>query len=1071
MLTLNDKETEPAESALKVVAEAARRLFAADLCLVAPVNPVTGEFYARPSAAAGGDADVPADLDNPLLYELARKALNSERLCEERSFGEPDDGGSVTAPFGMQTFFAIPLRSAAGDHRLAVLWLCFSRQHSFDAKDEARLESFTGQFIPFLQNVWQLKRFKQVLLTGQEMNNRLITVEALFEAVRHGVADILDLSYFCMLALYQPYTDTIDMYYSRGDECGFIPNMPLERTGASAIVIKTREPLIISTCDDDRRISLVPEESTDDHPESLIFVPLMFHDTPLGVLSVQCRSPYAFDESDLQVISLLANQIALAINNLLLFKHLTTLNDIGQTLTQQLDSTELPGLVVESIREATGADVVTIFPYDESTGQFYEVTMSGALMDSTPPVASSRRPDDIARLATKRGTPLWATDRARLYELLGGEGQTRRGDFELRERIASTAVVPLRIGDSTTGVLFVNYRQPQHFDATQRTLILSLADYASIALRNSHALLALSRRRLEELEALREIEQKIVTQLDDPDQVIRVVLTEAMKLIGADSCELHLYEEDRLGTTYSARKNDGTILQPRRYDAGEAPPSRQGIVMHVATTWVPYICSDTATDPIYWGGADVQSEVAFPLISDRELVGVLDLGSGKRAAFKPDDLRLLEVFVGQAVIAIRKAKAYGRAKLESSRFKLLYEVGHELGKITEPEQLETAYDIVVRNVGEFSDGEVDIRRYDPVTEALVLVRVGRERQTPPPPSIPMEVGVNGQAARELRTICIADVNALPPDVAYTGDGPTFGTLIVTPLVFENSYYGNLMLSHERAHSFHDDDIDLLKGLAGQLAITINRIESSQARVEAERRANEAMLVSQLGQSMMALIHRLSNDLGAVRVHAMKVFRIAQEQGLDIGLIGEDLDSIIRNVSNVVNTTKNLRETASAVGGRKHLGEQTLVNVSDLLERARISLPPLPTNVSLRWDCHEPSSTIRVAPEQITDILYNLVVNAAQAMPEGGEISVRSYISRSNLFIEVSDTGPGIREETQTKLFNLFFSTKQNSLGFGLWSARQYSRANGGDLTYESHKGGGTTFLLRLPLAYMREEAE
>jgi signal transduction histidine kinase len=64
---------------------------------------------------------------------------------------------------------------------------------------------------------------------------------------------------------------------------------------------------------------------------------------------------------------------------------------------------------------------------------------------------------------------------------------------------------------------------------------------------------------------------------------------------------------------------------------------------------------------------------------------------------------------------------------------------------------------------------------------------------------------------------------------------------------------------------------------------------------------------------------------------------------------------------------------------------------------------------------------------------------------------------------VADTGPGIPDEMQPKVFNLFYSTKRSS-GFGLWSARQYARANGGDLALESVEGRGTTFTLKLPVA-------
>jgi GAF domain-containing protein len=921
-----------------------------------------------------------------------------------------------------------------------------------------------------------LKRFKQVLLTGQEMNQRLSTVEELFEVISRGVADVLDLSHFFMLSMYRPHTDRLNIHYSHQGERGVIWDRPL--AGATAWVIESGMPLVVSSFSDQQRsISLLPEEKAGADPESLIFVPLTFRSTVLGVLSVQHPSRHAFDDTDLQVVSLLANQIALAVNNLRLFDHLTTLNRIGRALTGQLDSNELPKLVAHSIREATGADVVTLFPYDASAGRFEQATISGVLIAPNSVSLDEGRSNDVARLAIERSGPIWANDSTRLYELLAGEGQTRLEDFEQREHITSIAVLPLRVGDSTTGVLFVSYRQRQHFDATQRTLILSLADYASIALRNSHTLLALSRRRLEELQALRAIEQRMMTQLDDPGQVMRVVLAESMKLLDADSCELHLYDEGRPGTTYSARKDDGTMLQPRRYDGRESPPSRHGIVTHVAETFITYVTGDAAKDKLYTGGPEVRSVAAFPLLSDERLIGVLNLESYKTYAFDVDDVRLLQVFAGQAVIALRKAEAYARVKLESRRFKLLYEAGRELSKITDSSQLEEAYDIVAAGVGEFSDGEVVIRRYDPATESLVRVRVENELYAAPPrEAIPKGVGVHGHVARELRTIWIDDIDNLPEGLNLPiRHDPSVKALVVVPLVFENFYYGNLALSHGRANSFDDDDINLLRGLAGQLAITVNRIETAQARVEAERRAGEAMLMSQVGQTTMALTHRLGNYLGLVKMYAKNIVRAAEAQGIDGGPIKENLEKIVRDVSNVLEMSLGVKRAFASLGGPSALAERSPVSAGELLDLARQSLPPLHDGIAVEWECDDPAAMVQVRAGHVADILSNLVVNAAEAMPEGGAVSVRSYILRSNefgprLYVEISDTGPGVPETQQGKLFNLFYSTKRSS-GFGLWSARQYAKANGGDLSYEQRDGVGATFVLRLPLAPVPEETE
>ncbi len=101
--------------------------------------------------------------------------------------------------------------------------------------------------------------------------------------------------------------------------------------------------------------------------------------------------------------------------------------------------------------------------------------------------------------------------------------------------------------------------------------------------------------------------------------------------------------------------------------------------------------------------------------------------------------------------------------------------------------------------------------------------------------------------------------------------------------------------------------------------------------------------------------------------------------------------------------------------------------------------------------------------QATDILRNLFVNAVEAMPHGGTITLRAYDTKQDIAIEVADTGVGIEESMLKRVFDLSYSTKGSS-GFGLWSARRNALANGGELIVRSKLGEGTTFTLSLPKA-------
>jgi two-component system, NtrC family, sensor histidine kinase HydH len=104
-------------------------------------------------------------------------------------------------------------------------------------------------------------------------------------------------------------------------------------------------------------------------------------------------------------------------------------------------------------------------------------------------------------------------------------------------------------------------------------------------------------------------------------------------------------------------------------------------------------------------------------------------------------------------------------------------------------------------------------------------------------------------------------------------------------------------------------------------------------------------------------------------------------------------------------------------------------------------------------------------ELFKQVLLNLLINAEQAMPEGGEIVVQSRVEGSDVFVEVIDTGTGIPPEVMPKIFKPFHTTKPGGTGLGLPTCRKIVRAHGGDIDVQSQPGQGTKFTLRIPLLH------
>ena len=109
--------------------------------------------------------------------------------------------------------------------------------------------------------------------------------------------------------------------------------------------------------------------------------------------------------------------------------------------------------------------------------------------------------------------------------------------------------------------------------------------------------------------------------------------------------------------------------------------------------------------------------------------------------------------------------------------------------------------------------------------------------------------------------------------------------------------------------------------------------------------------------------------------------------------------------------------------------------------------------------------IMASTNQMRQVLLNLLINAKEAMPKGGTLTLRTGREDNRVLIHIQDTGVGISEEIMDKIFEAFFTTKKKVKGVGLGLSVCYGiiKDHGGDIKVESEKGKGTTFVILLPI--------
>ena len=106
--------------------------------------------------------------------------------------------------------------------------------------------------------------------------------------------------------------------------------------------------------------------------------------------------------------------------------------------------------------------------------------------------------------------------------------------------------------------------------------------------------------------------------------------------------------------------------------------------------------------------------------------------------------------------------------------------------------------------------------------------------------------------------------------------------------------------------------------------------------------------------------------------------------------------------------------------------------------------------------------IRADRRQIEEIFFNLIVNACQAMKDGGKLTVQAEQRNGSVQVEIQDDGPGIPSEQISKIFEPFYTTKESGTGLGLYVTKQLVERNGGHIFLQSKLNQGTNFILKFP---------
>ena len=243
---------------------------------------------------------------------------------------------------------------------------------------------------------------------------------------------------------------------------------------------------------------------------------------------------------------------------------------------------------------------------------------------------------------------------------------------------------------------------------------------------------------------------------------------------------------------------------------------------------------------------------------------------------------------------------------------------------------------------------------------------------------------------------------------------------------------------------------------------LDRIAAAHAEHEAQReRAAHADKMAALGELSFGVAHNVNNTLTGILGRAQLLMRTSDPEKIAAGIqlivkSAEDGAQIIKRIQNFARQRPNREfEALSVADLLKDVCEMTRPRWESRLETASIRL-------KLHADC---TAQVMGDPVELREVLVNIIYNAVDAMPQGGEIEMSAQEGSDGVILTIVDTGTGMPPDVKSRLFDPFFTTKGKAgTGMGLAVSFGIVRRHNGSIEVESEIGRGTTFRISLPKA-------
>ncbi len=406
----------------------------------------------------------------------------------------------------------------------------------------------------------------------------------------------------------------------------------------------------------------------------------------------------------------------------------------------------------------------------------------------------------------------------------------------------------------------------------------------------------------------------------------------------------------------------------------------------------------------------------IPFTIDDHNFGVLQLESAQRDAFPRDTIELYEAVVETIGFAIAERRAQAALRERVKELTCLYSIAR-----------------VIEDNG------------DNVDAAL-----SRIAETLPP-------------AWQYPELAVARI-VLDATEHAAGDIEAAHSRQVANVVVDGECRGTVEVGYTQAvpyaggEPFLKEEEHLINAVAREVGEFVKRRQASVERSLLEQQLRHADRLATIGHLAAGVAHEINEPLGSILGFAQLA-----KKGPDVTeSTANDLDRIVASCLHAREIVNKLKLFA-----RQAPIQKTWVSLADVVEDACSLVKGRCTNegIDIVTDFEAALPSVHADPIQLKQVLINLAINAMQAMPDGGTLTIATHLDGRTAVIEVQDTGVGMTEDVVKEIFSPFFTTKDvgKGTGLGLSVVHGIVTGHGGKIDVESEVGKGAKFVVRLPL--------